>query len=153
MAILTLMKLFASKTPWYAAGLAFECTQCGRCCGGPQEGYVWVSEQEIADMVTFLGITEQQMRSQYVRKVSRRFSLIEDPKTKDCIFLKSNDQGEGGCAIYQVRPTQCRTWPFWPSNLSSPEAWAQAQSKCQGINRGHLYTCEEIETKRNATRE
>jgi Fe-S-cluster containining protein len=49
------------------------------------------------------------------------------------------------CAIYSVRPSQCRSWPFWPENLSSPEAWNKAARKCPGINRGRLYSVGEIE--------
>lgn len=36
-----------------------------------------------------------------------------------CIFL---DQG-GQCSIYDVRPVQCSTYPFWPSLLRNKEAW------------------------------
>jgi len=47
--------------------------------------------------------------------------------------------------IYPVRPSQCRVWPFWSSNLTTPFAWNRATQKCNGINRGRLYSFEEIE--------
>ena len=61
--------------------------------------------------------------------------------------------GDGGmdCRIYPVRPRQCRTWPFWPVNLSSPETWALAAGRCPGINRGRIVLFEQVEAKRNAT--
>ena len=78
-----------------------------------------------------------------------RTSIIEHAVTKDCIFLKKID-GQKKCGIYSVRPQQCRTWPFWTSNLSSPNTWNQAGQSCGGINRGRLYSFEEIEKIRKA---
>ena len=52
--------------------------------------------------------------------------------------------------IYPVRPGQCRTWPFWSENLASPNAWNKTAQKCPGINRGKLYSYEQIQKiKRN----
>lgn len=147
------MKLFLKKPPWYATGLAFECQECGRCCAGPEEGYVWVTEKEMPAIAEYLGISEEEFRSRYVRKVSRRFSFKECPQTHDCIFLQPNAQDGKGCAIYPVRPTQCRTWPFWASNLADPDAWALAQSRCIGINRGKVHSLKEIDARQNVTRE
>ena len=139
-------KIFA-KQSWYAAGLAFECTGCGRCCAGPQEGYVWVYEDQIAEIAEYLEISETEMREKHVRKVGRRYSLVERKDNNDCIFLTPRS-----CIIYPVRPTQCRTWPFWPDNLASPDEWAMAGLRCGGINRGSVHSCDEIETRRKATR-
>ena len=30
------------------------------------------------------------------------------------------------CSIYNARPTQCRTYPFWPRFVQSPEGTAPA---------------------------
>jgi Fe-S-cluster containining protein len=139
--------------PWYAAGLAFECGQCGQCCSGPEEGYVWVTRSEIAAIAKYLGISAKEMRRRYVRKVARRFSLNEKHPGNDCIFLERRD-GEGpGCAIYPVRPTQCRTWPFWDGNLVNVSSWSIAGIRCKGINRGRLVEYDEIEDRRRRTRE
>ena len=142
-----------TKPKWYMTGLAFECQECGRCCAGPEEGYVWVTPDDIDAIAKQLNLTNQQMREQYVRKVGKRYSLVESRKNHDCVFLKPNGKGGSGCSIYQVRPSQCRTWPFWHSNLRDPETWAFAQTRCIGMNRGALHSCEEIEAKRNATKE
>ena len=132
------------KTPWYVGGLHFECIQCGRCCSGPGEGYIWVTKPEIEFIADFLKITTDQLRRKYLRRVSLRMTIIEHHTTRDCIFLQ-NIEGERRCIIYPVRPSQCRTWPFWSDNLSKPGDWNKAAEKCPGINRGKLYTCEEIE--------
>jgi hypothetical protein len=147
------MRIFRRQPPWYAAGLCFECTQCGRCCAGPEEGYVWATPEELAAIADHLGITEKQLRKKYVRKVRGRFSLREVPGNRDCVFLQPLPDGARRCAVYPVRPTQCRTWPFWPHNLRSPEAWALTQLRCKGINQGPRHELEEIERKRQANRE
>lgn len=138
------------NTPWYIAGLAFECEQCGGCCAGPDEGYVWINQDELAALSEFLGQDVQQVTKKYVRRAGRRQTIIEDAKTNDCIFLKPGPTGKG-CCVYEVRPSQCRTWPFWPTNLADPESWAAAAQRCPGINRGKLYSFHEIEARRTAT--
>ncbi|MBP8303499.1 MAG: YkgJ family cysteine cluster protein [Phycisphaerae bacterium] len=129
---------------WYVAGLHFECAQCGRCCSGPAEGYIWVTAEEIAAIAGVLDLPIRDVRAQLVRREGRRTTIIEDPRTRDCIFLKTIE-GQRRCQIYAVRPRQCRTWPFWAANLASPEAWCHAAQRCSGINRGRVYTHDEIE--------
>ncbi len=146
------MRVFAKKSPWYAAGLAFECEQCGRCCAGPEEGFVWVTDEDIQAIAAHLGMTVEQVRKRYVRRAVRRLSLVEDPTTRDCVFLRRDAEGNSHCEIYPVRPVQCRTWPFWPGNLRSPNAWARAGERCPGINRGEVVPCEQIQQRRERTR-
>ena len=66
-------------------------------------------------------------------------SLIEK-KNKDCIFFDK----EQGCTVYEDRPRQCRTWPFWRSNVYSPDSWKRGAKRCPGMNRGHLYSADLI---------
>lgn len=134
--------------PWYIAGLAFECQECGCCCKGPEEGYVWAKPEELATLAEHLGLEEKAFYEKYVRRIGRRFSLIEDKKTNDCIFVKG-----GQCQVYSVRPTQCRTWPFWHSNIETPEDWSYAAQRCKGVNRGPLHNARVIRQKADATRE
>ncbi len=131
------------KTPWYSAGLHFECQRCGRCCSGPAEGFIWVTKREVELIAEFLKIKPEQLRRKFLKRVGLRTTIIEHPGTKDCIFLQRIDD-QKRCVIYPVRPSQCRVWPFWSSNLTSPEAWNEAAKKCTGINRGKYYSCEEI---------
>ena len=137
------MKSVVKKTPWYVSGLHFECQQCGRCCSGPSEGYIWVAKPEIKLIADFLKIKPEQLRQKYLRRVGLRTTVIEQAGTKDCVFLrKNNDQKK--CMIYPVRPSQCRIWPFWPDNLANADAWNKAAQRCSGINRGRFYSFEEI---------
>jgi len=138
-----------NSMPWYIGGLHFECVQCGRCCSGPGEGYIWVTKPEIQIIADFLKISVGQVRKEYLKRVGLRTTIIEHPGTKDCILLQ-DIAGQKRCIVYPVRPSQCRTWPFWPGNLANPNAWNKAAQKCHGINHGRLYTHDEIEKiKRN----
>ena len=120
--------------PWYAEGLQFSCTQCGRCCGGPP-GYIWVSAEEIRKFAATLGMGEAQFRAKHVRRVGRRFSLYEKPNG-DCEFLGRDASGKAFCTAYEARPVQCRTWPFWSSNVESEKEWRLTARTCPGINTG-----------------
>lgn len=133
---------------WYAEGLRFECTGCGACCAGPQEGYIWLTKKEMHRAAEYLKMPPGVFQKKYVRRVGFRWSLIEHPKTKDCIFLTEFGTGKRGCAIYPVRPLQCRTWPFWTENLRTIQAWEAAAGKCPGINRGTFWSFEQIESQR-----
>lgn len=149
------MGILARKMPWYANGLAFECQQCGVCCAGPAEGYVWVMDEEILAIGAYLGIPDAQVRDQYTYAVGPRRSLVERPGGRDCIFLEPGGDGRSrrACRIYAVRPSQCRAWPFWKVNLEDANSWAMAGLRCPGVNRGPLIPFDQIEVRRLATPE
>jgi Fe-S-cluster containining protein len=126
------------ETPWYRDGLAFTCTKCGACCTGAP-GYVWVSPEEIAQLAEYRGLSVPEFSSKFVRKVGRRYSLVERPGG-DCIFWDKT----AGCTVYSARPVQCRTWPFWPENVESPEEWDRVRGVCPGSGHGRVYTVDEI---------
>jgi len=127
------------KDVWYAGGLRFQCTQCGDCCSGA-EGYVWVNQAEIDAMAARTGMTAAAFEKAYVKHVGIRRSLTERANG-DCVLL---DPKTRKCTAYEERPRQCRTWPFWDSNLASPEAWAEAAEACPGCNKGNLVPLETI---------
>ena len=130
--------------PWYQEGLRFECTQCGNCCTGAP-GFVWVNDEEIAALAAAIGESDvEKFEANYVRKVGARRSLNEFPNG-DCVFFDGQSRG---CSVYGARPRQCRTWPFWNSNLESPETWAHTCEVCPGSGKGRLYQIGEIETQR-----
>ncbi len=124
---------------------------CGRCCAGPGEGYIWVARPEVELIARHLGLTPDEVRQKYLRRVGLRTTIIEDPLTRDCIFLQVVD-GRKQCVVYPVRPGQCRSWPFWPENLLGPDEWNRAAVKCPGVNRGRRYSFEEIERIRKNKR-
>lgn len=133
--------------PWYRQGLKFECTECGDCCTGAP-GYVWVTKLEIAQMAEVLGITPDEFERRYVRHVGIRRSLKE-LANYDCVLLDGQTRH---CRVYAARPRQCRTWPFWESNLQSREAWQHTCQICPGSGSGRVYQLEEIESQRKVIR-
>lgn len=128
---------------WYAEGLSFSCTECGACCtGGP--GYVWVSAEEIQIIADHLHLSLDTFSQKYLRKIGKRYSLIEKPKSYDCIFLSGKK-----CTIYEARPKQCKSYPFWDGILESRERWEQEKKNCEGISdEAPLITLATIEKKR-----
>jgi Fe-S-cluster containining protein len=124
--------------PWYADGLQFACTRCGNCCTG-QPGFVWVNDQEVEAIAAFRGEPVEEVLGLYTRREGSRRTLKEKANN-DCVFWDR----EAGCTVYEVRPRQCRTWPFWEVNLASPQDWERAARDCPGCNQGELIPVEEI---------
>jgi len=134
--------------PWYADGLKFSCTGCGHCCTGAP-GYVWVNKAEIEALSQAMGFENiEKFEDKYVRKIGIRKSLVEFPNG-DCVFF---DGGSKKCMVYRNRPRQCRTWPFWDSNLRTPQTWQETCETCPGSGTGKLYTLEQVEIQRKVTR-
>ncbi len=125
--------------PWFQAGLRFKCTECGNCCSG-SPGYVWVNKAEIAALAEKMELDVDAFESRYIRKIGIRKSLVEF-SNGDCVFLDSERRT---CGVYDARPRQCRTWPFWESNLRTEEAWENTCEVCPGSGKGVLFTVEEI---------
>ena len=122
-------------TPWYGDGVSFSCTQCGNCCTGPS-GYVWFDDDEARAMADYLKIDIADFYSKYTAKAMGRRTLSEvrrDKQHYDCVFLVETGAGKRVCSVYPVRPTQCQTWPFWPSNMKSRQAWDEAAEGCPGM--------------------
>jgi Fe-S-cluster containining protein len=124
--------------PWYADGLRFTCTQCGDCCTG-EPGVVWVTDEEIAAIAAFLKEPVEEVRQRHTYRSKGRRTLREKANG-DCVFF---ERGRG-CTIYPVRPPQCRTWPFWDSNIATPEDWERTERNCPGSGEGELIPVEEI---------
>lgn len=133
--------------PWYADGLQFTCSQCGDCCTGAP-GYVWVVQEEINALAAAKGMSAIEFETTYVRKVGIRRSLIEYA-SGDCVFFDGKTRK---CTVYEARPRQCMTWPFWDSNLRTPETWKQTCDVCPGSGTGQVYQLEEIEERRKQVR-
>ncbi|NOZ07253.1 MAG: YkgJ family cysteine cluster protein [FCB group bacterium] len=91
------------------------CSDCpGNCCRGIP-GYVWVSAGEIRNLAALLKMNIIDFKQQYIRKIDNRLSLKERRLGDDypCIFF---DIGSRRCSVYEARPEQCRSYPFWEEN-------------------------------------
>ncbi|MDZ4829702.1 MAG: YkgJ family cysteine cluster protein [Phycisphaerae bacterium] len=146
----------SASESWFRDGLRFECTQCGNCCtGGP--GVVGFTVDEGRAIAAHLGLTEGTFLDRFTRASGAQRSLKElrTEYGHDCVFLdRTGGLGRAVCSIYEVRPMQCRTWPFWPENLETPEAWESAKRMmpCHGMNRGRVHSYVEITVERDRDR-
>ncbi len=155
----------SEESAWYRQGLKFTCTCCGNCCTGGA-GYVWISEQEVKLLAEHLKLSVEETLEQYCRTINGKVSLKESRSVAgkyDCVFLKEIKpprasrngqvivQAKRVCGIYEVRPLQCRTWPFWPENLTDKAAWQVETRKCPGMNTGTHYSLQKIQALRDAT--
>lgn len=136
---------------WYQEGLRFECTQCGNCCSGPS-GWVEFTPGELQRMAAHLEVLPYQFLQRFAHRQKGRWSLneVQNGEHLDCVFLRRDPEtGKALCSIYAVRPMQCRTWPFWRSNLRSRAAWAEAAQQCPGMaagqeGRGEVHSLDHI---------
>lgn len=88
------------------------CESCpGHCCCG-ESGNVWVNQQEIDRICGFLQMHRVDFMERYLRRVENRFSCKEHviEQGLQCVFFQG---AEKKCSIYAVRPSGCRSYPFW----------------------------------------
>jgi len=89
------------------------CDSCeGNCCIG-ESGNIWINKQEIEYLSTHLNLSLVETFDKYLEKRGYRYSIKEVQLSKDnyaCVFFDLNKKQ---CSIYDARPTQCRTFPFW----------------------------------------
>lgn len=126
------------SAPWCRDGLRFACTRCGGCCRGA--GTVRVSDAEIEALARRLELEPREFRAAYTRKLRGGERSLREKRNRDCIFYHRSS----GCSVYQDRPRQCRTWPFWRSVVHSEERWDEEARSCPGMNRGTLRSASEV---------
>ena len=117
---------------WYDDGVRFRCLgpECGDCCSGKHgPGAVWLGREEILRLADFLSLTVKELRQRYLRRIRGRTSLRERANF-DCVFYRPGE----GCSVYEARPTQCRTYPFWGRILASRTTWGYEAEQCPGID-------------------
>lgn len=131
---LTTELAMADEQSWYAEGLRFQCQGCGDCCRGPG-GYVWITMDEAWEIAKALGMDFNKFAKTMIRKTLSGLALT-DGKNGDCPLLLE----EGGCKIYNHRPMQCRTWPWWEENLMSERRWNDVATRCPGMNQGETHS-------------
>ena len=107
---------------FYDRGLKFSCNGCRYCCG-VEPGYVFLCEADIARLCAFLHMERGQFLSTYCRRTAE----------------------SGLCAVYEARPVQCRTYPFWDTIVKDRQSWEAEGAFCPGINHGKTHSKREIE--------
>jgi len=105
------------------------CENCsGYCCTG-ESGNIWVNKEEIKKIAGFLDLSSEDLVKYYLTKIHYKYSLKELKISGDfqCVFF---DDKNKNCSIYEVRPNQCRTFPFWDYFKNNIE---EITKECLGI--------------------
>ena len=130
----------AAKRPaWYAEGLRFACQpDCGKCCTRHGEyDYVYLEREDVLRLASHLEMTVKTFRAQWTKKDDGHTVLRMDGPA--CPFLEG-----ARCTVYEARPRQCGSFPFWPENLKSREGWDELGTFCPGVGKGDFIPIETI---------
>jgi Fe-S-cluster containining protein len=131
------MRKDTPETQFFAEGLNFSCIRCSSCCRH-EPGFVFLSEADLALLVKGLQMGYNEVMKTYCRWIKAEGDLerlsLKEKSNYDCVFWQA------GCSVYEYRPLQCKAFPFWHSNLASPEAWEGAAAFCPGMGKGKLHT-------------
>jgi len=119
------------KPPWWMSGVKFSCQSgCGKCCDQPG-GIVYLSIKDAERISNHSGLSVDDWLERDARKTyDGRFVLKSREDDGICIHLNENQQ----CSIYEVRPQQCKAFPWWGENLASDRSWSQVKELCPGID-------------------
>lgn len=105
------------------------CEKCGgKCCVG-SSGNIFANEEEIKALSLHFALQVQDFKNKFMKKVGLRYSFKEY-KFKEgfaCIFF---DEKKQNCSIYELRPKQCRTFPFWQYFKKHKE---ELKNECIGV--------------------
>tara|TARA_B100001250_G_scaffold183462_1_gene157899 strand:+ start:625 stop:1083 length:459 start_codon:yes stop_codon:yes gene_type:complete len=126
----------------YKKGIRFECQGSGNCCvSRGSYGFVYLSDIDLKRFSKYFKISIKKFKEKYC-KITDGFIHLSEKYELDgnCIFLKDKK-----CSVYNSRPTQCRTWPFWNENMN-PKVWNEDIAiNCPGIGKGKLIKSKKIE--------
>ena len=121
-------------------GLRFECTQCGKCCWTRGEySHVYLTKDDLAALASAVGLSVAETRKRYTFRDENGWTELDFAGGR-CVML---DAKTNLCTVYESRPTQCRTFPFWPEMIRRGGWTAEAKNICEGVGRGRVVAKEE----------
>lgn len=121
--------------------LRFECTGCGACCIGRSGHVVELDAREAEAIRAALGLSRPWFRRRYLERDPDGGLGIRLDADGRCPFLGADRR----CRVYAVRPTQCRTYPWWPELVERRRDWDEEARRCEGMNRGAVVPVAHIE--------
>lgn len=137
--------------------MKFECQDSckGKCCSSSWNqgwGFVFLTKGDIAKLSKYLN----KAVSEFADYGQFRFTRFSAGPTAQW-FLKTNLGTcrffkNGKCGVYEARPTQCRTFPFWPEYMK-PQSWEKLKSICPGIGEGKDFGPQAFFEQLNADKE
>ncbi len=126
---------------WWEDGVRFECQGSGGCCVSRGEyGFVYLTRHDRQRMAKLKKLPTGEFTKTYCDKDSNgAFHLKEKKGRAECMFLKDKR-----CEVYSARPTQCRTWPFWPEVVNARTWSKEVAAYCPGVGKGAIVPAEKI---------
>lgn len=125
---------------WWSKGVRFECQGSGQCCLSRGEyGFVFLTREDRKRMADHLQLGLREFTKTYCDKTQGYYHLKEEKNRDNCTFLDGKK-----CGIYEARPVQCRTWPFWPEVMNAKTWNKEVKGFCPGVGKGRLISAEEI---------
>jgi len=138
---------------WYDKSISFACTACGKCCTSKNKVKVFLNDREINQISNYLQISTDHFISyytdliydnkntdnhfeevlRYITLKSKGYDGKQPQQQNRCIFLSSSSESINKCSIYEVRPTQCRTYPYWPQHMIGRAEWLSESLNCEGM--------------------
>ncbi len=105
------------------------CLSCNAYCCSGKTGYVWLQNEEISNIASYLKLSNSTFKKEYLKKIGNDYSIKEllINGSYECVFLTS-----GKCEIYEVRPIQCSNYPFWEIYKKKSDI-ALLTNECPGI--------------------
>ena len=135
----------SEKGTFYTEGLRFSCKRCSACCRF-EPGYVFLSQEDVSLLCEALNIQYPEFEEAYCRWIpadNGNYQLsLKELQNYDCVFWTSKQYE--GCSVYEARPLQCRTFPFWASIVNSKSAWKMTARNCPGMDQGNFYSQDSI---------
>ncbi len=49
------------------------------------------------------------------------------------------------CSVHDVKPRQCRAYPFWPEIVESAATWGAERELCPGIDQGPVWSDSDVQ--------
>lgn len=99
---------------------------------------MYLSEADADRIAAHLRLSNDDFEKRFLFR-TKHLRRLRKPRNAECPFLKTQ-----GCAIHEVKPTQCRTFPLWPEILESSEELAQTARWCPGLGQGPDVLIEDI---------
>lgn len=121
--------------------LDFSCQRCSNCCR-LEPGAVFLTQEDAENISEILNLSLNDFLTKYCREIYKGeipVVALKEKNNYDCILWNN------GCTVYNARPIQCRTYPYWPYIVESKEYIDLEKRRCKGIGiKGDLTLEEKI---------
>jgi Fe-S-cluster containining protein len=115
---------------------------CGKCCSRRGKyAYVYVNDDEVVALARLRGTS--------VRAFERAYTFVDELGWTQirfdgeyCPFL---DRTNNTCTVYEARPVQCRTFPFWGDMIDKKGWTPEAREICEGVGHGPVHPVAKVE--------